>query len=307
MGVRNLLFVEPLADDGGALFESQRALAAALIEVKGGGFESKDPDNLRIFVGQVLKRYGEPGSRPLSRNLRRSLPQAIAKRIKDPVKAKEVAEAVITGIDRMKNASSYSSPLADAQEWEQFLAASCDEQFKHVVIITAEPAEVQHGSVRANELTDALINRAIDRDQDAAGAGAVFDFFLPSQAIAETMRIGLIARVASQLGCEMAAAAEKVDGAQREGRLNIYHIEDCPYFANTCVFDPGLPRTQAYHLYYHEEGKVSVAVLNRRGIDNWFERFFSPIYLTRSRYTVRPFGLTQSIADRGDLAHLAAA
>lgn len=306
---KELLFIEPLADDGRSLFDSQRALALELVNVSNGGFEDKQPENVRIFLGQVLKPVNEPGARPLSKNLRRSLPKVIAKRISDPARAQEITAQIIAAIEQLKDPARFNKPLSDEKELEAFIAATTNPDMRRVVIITSEPAEIQPDETeRANELTDALISRVINTNSGTFDSQCSYDFFIPDDSTAENMRLALIKRV-SQLCTknDFAAASKFVENAQVEERLNIYYIKGNNFFSPTCIFEPLSREVQGYNLYYHDGNNVSIAVLNKFAIRQWFETFFRPIFVLRSKYELSPIGQTKPIDERLNLADLKAA
>ena len=303
MDAKQLLFVAPLAKDGGPLFSSQRDLAEELVAVKGGGFERNRTDNVRIFIGQVLKPASEPGARPFSKNLRRALPQAIASRAADPLAA---VDAIVTAIEALKNPDLHKRPFAEDRVWKDFLDETVDDAFRRVVIITIEPAETQDKE-SANLLTDALINRVIKGgtrfDEEAS-----YDFFIPHRLGGENLRIALIDWVKNKFDESDQAAAGRVDEAFEAERLNVYFVGSNTYLANTCVFEPGSKGSKAFHLQYHENNEVSMAVLNKASLDHWFETFFYPVYIARNdSYRLEPIGPTKPFADRQKLAYLKAA
>ena len=121
-------------------------------------------------------------------------------------------------------------------------------------------------------------------------------------------RIALIDWVKNKFDESDQAAAGRVDEAFEAERLNVYFVGSNTYLANTCVFEPGSKGSKAFHLQYHENNEVSMAVLNKASLDHWFETFFYPVYIARNdSYRLEPIGPTKPFADRQKLAYLKAA
>lgn len=96
--VKKLLFRKSLADDEMSLFWNQREMARCLVEATNSPFQDSKVENIRIYLGQVLKSRQSMGKRNASNKLLIALPIAIGARISDPEQAKEVTDQIIEAI-----------------------------------------------------------------------------------------------------------------------------------------------------------------------------------------------------------------
>jgi hypothetical protein len=320
---KSLLFEDALADDGRPLFASQRELAQILVTIPGSGFETKHAENVRIFLGQVLKPSNESGSRPLSTNLKRALPRAIATRIGDTQRANAVADQVLEAFSSIKELDGLARPYTDQFEWNRLIASTNNPNLKRVVIITSEPAETMpDDSINAHLLTTAMIERIINPEEDGVSTlvnpsyddEAVYEFFVPKEATARKMHERLISATSERFpSLDDAQARKLVLSAQREGRLSIFALNSPGLLLPMCVFEPMSPKIEGYNLYYHEGNQVSVAVLNKTALDNWVDNFYLPIFTGFSEnptvldlYKPIPIGQTKAIIHTQSIDNIAA-
>jgi hypothetical protein len=324
---KSLLFEDALADEGAPLFATQREFAKALVALPNSGFERKQHENVRIFIGQVLKPSNESGARPLSTNLRRAIPLAVATRIADAERAKAVSDQILDAINSIKESNGLARPYTDQFEWNRLMASTNNPELKRVVIVTGEPAETMPDeSINAHLLTTAMIERIINLEGESTPEGprtktnpaydkdAVYEFFIPKAATAYQMHLRLINSVKERFSLVDDELAEKlILSAQREGRLAIYALKDPGLLIPMCVFEPMSPRMEGYTLFYHEANQVSVSVLNRASLDNWIANFYLPIFngvaeneLLLKLYNPIPIGATNPIITSRQIDSVAA-
>ena len=290
MNPKALLFIEPLADDGLPLFASQRAMAQALVALNNSGFDQKQPENVRIFLGQVLKPSNESGARPLSANLRRAIPRVIKTRVADDGRAEAVSVQIIAAIDAIKDGSDLPYPYGGERAWTKLLSSASNRDMKRVVIITCEPAETKPDDItRAHLLTRAMIERVIDSRGDASSEDRIFDddakfdFFIPDERVAWWTLENLVSATQEQMALPTAAEAKVyVDDAMETGRLSIFAVNDAGFLPSMCVFEPGSSKIEGYNLYYHEQNQVSVAIINEFYLKYWINTFYFPIFIDGS-------------------------
>jgi hypothetical protein len=308
MDIRTLLFSAPCADGNEPLFRTQLDLAEALIRVQGGGFERKSPENVRIFINQVLKAPNEPRSRPASPNFRKALGLAIHARISDPHRATDVGQKVFEALDQLK--SHAITPAHDDEELGALWSATNNPEFKQLVVVTPNPAEtVENEFSFATRLTDALIERVIVRENVSVfDESASYDFFILDKAKADGMRAVLVNRVAKRYKYTIQQADELVLDAQSNERLNIYHFEYDDYLPPMCVFEPNSNLMEGYELFYvnAETNTVSVAVKDRADLQLWKKTFHRKMYVDRI-YNVTPVKGTVPIGERAGIEYLRAA
>ena len=308
MDIRTLLFSSPYADGNEPLFRTQLDLAEALIGVQGGGFERKSPENVRIFINQVLKAPNEPRSRPASPNFRKALDLAVHSRIGDLYRATDVAQKVFEALDHLK--SNAITAAHDDEELGALWSATNNPDFKQVVVVTPNPAEtVENEFSFATRLTDALIERVIVRENISIfDENASYDFFILDKAKADEMRAALVNRVSKRYRYTIQKADELVLDAQSSERLNIYHFDYDDYLPPMCVFEPNSNLIEGYELYYvnAENNKVSVAVKDRADLQLWKKTFHRKMYVDRI-YRVNHVKGTIPIGDRAGIEYLRAA
>lgn len=308
MDVRNLLFVEPLADGKSPLFKTQLDLAEALIAVPEGGFERKSPENVRIFVNQVLKAPHEPRARPASRNLRRALPQAIRSRVHVPERADDAIEQVMNALNKLK--ATTVRPAHDDLEVGALWSATTNRDLKEVIVITPNPAETQEDEFSfATQLTDALILKVIIKNDQLWDPNASYDFFILNETNAHAMRANLINHISRTTKFNLEEAENLVAEAQKNERLNIYYFKYDDYLPPMCVFEPNSNKIEGYEMFYinPEKGIVSVAVKDKDDLQLWKKTFHTRMYVD-STYTsknlVVPIKDTIGILDRKRIAYL---
>jgi hypothetical protein len=308
MDIRTLLFSAPLADGDESLFRTQLDLAEALIRVQGGGFERKSPENVRIFINQVLKTPNEPRSRPASSNFRKALELAIHARIDNSHRAEEVVQKVLEALDQLK--SRKITPANDDQELGALWSATNNPDLKQLVVVTPNPAEtIENEFSFATQLTDALISRVIVRtDNNEFDKGASYDFFILDKANAEGMKAALINRVSKRYKYTIQEAEDLVLDAQSNERLNIYHFHYDDYLPPMCVFEPNSNLIEGYELFYlnPEKNTVSVAVKDRDDLQLWKKTFHRKMYVDEI-YKVTPIKGTVPMKKRVGIAYLRAA
>lgn len=305
MEIRTLLFSAPLADSETPLFRTQLDLAQALIEVSGGGFERKSPENVRIFVNQVLKAPNEPRSRPASPNFRRALAEAIRSRVRDSDHASAVAQRVLDALDRFK--AQAVSPANDDEELGALWSATTNPDFKEVVVITPTPAETLEDEFSfATRLTDALISRVIIKDEDELwDPDASYDFFILNETNAHGMRSSLINRISRYYKKTIEEAELLVTEAMSDERLNIYHLVYDDYLPPMCIFEPNSNKIEGYELFYisPDKNKVSVGVKDKDDLQFWKSTFHKKMYVDL-QYEARPTRGTIALIDRKRIAYL---
>lgn len=315
MNPKSLLFIKLLADDGLPLFASQREMAHALVALPSSGFDQKQPENVRIFLGQVLKPSNETGSRPLSANLRRAIPNVVKTRIADNVRAEAVSDQIIAAIDGIKEASGLQHPYSGEREWTKLFASASNRDMKHVVIITCEPAETKPDeTTNAHLLSQAMIERVIDSRGDGSSTESSFDkdarydFFIPDERVAWWTHESLVSATQKQMDLSSTAEAQVyVDAAMEAGRLSIFSVSNAGFLPSMCMFEPLSSKREGYHLYYHEQNQVSVCIINEFYIQNWISTFYFPVYNGReSRMKITPFGKTQPIINTAQMSKNAA-
>jgi hypothetical protein len=301
MNPKALLFIEPLADDGLPLFASQREMAHALVALHNSGFDQKQPENVRIFLGQVLKPSNETGARPLSANLRRAIPNVVKTRIADEVRASAVSDQIIAAIDGIKEAAGLQHPYSGEREWAKLFASASNREMKHIVIITREPAETKpDDTTNAHLLSQAMIERVIDSRGHGSSAESAFDkdarydFFIPEEdgRLAWLTYESLLSATKRQMDLPSTADAQPfVDDAMQSGRLSIFSVNNAGFLPSMCVFEPLSSKREGYHLYYHEQNQVSVCIINENYVQNWISEFYFPVYNgTEDRMLIVPFG-----------------
>lgn len=307
MNARDYMFRQQLADDGRPLWDSQRALARALVELPDGGYHQKPEESVRVFLSQVLKPIYEPGARPVSNNLRRCIPPLVAKRIADPLKAKDVAENVLRHLDQLKDPQSYEQPTSDDFEWNALFRATGDTTLSHVVIITDQPAETRlsDDTVHAPTLTTSMIDKVISQGGPAYDPEAVYDFFITDENEATKTRANVTSYVASHLSMDLPKAERLVQAAEDRQQLNIYFLDYEGFLPPMCVFDP-LTRGIGFNLYYHPGSKVSVARMNDIAVRAWQEKFYLPLIRKSNpeKFSLNRVGAARSFEDRDNIVFI---
>jgi hypothetical protein len=303
--VRDYMFRHPLGDDGLPLWDSQRAMARALVELPDGGYHRKPEESVRVFLSQVLKPFYEPSSRPVSSNLRRCIPILVQKRISDPRKAKEVSENILRYLDQLKDPGSYEQPVSDDVEWNALFSATSDPSLHHVVIITDQPAETRltDDVIHAPALTRAMIDKIISSDGSGYDREGVYDFFILDAVEATKARANIALHVASHLEIDRSAAEKLVRQAEVRQQLNMYHLEYDGFLPPLCVFDP-LTRGIAFNLYYHAGSKVSVSRMNDISVRNWQEKFYLPLIQRNKKFVLHKKGEARPFQERSNIVFM---
>jgi hypothetical protein len=299
--VRDVMFRQPLADDGKPLWDSQRALARSLVSIPSGGYHRKPEESVRVFLSQVLKPAHETGSRPVSTNLRRSIPLLVAKRIADAEEAKSVSTEILRLLDRLKDPAAFEQPASDELEWGALYQASMDPQLKHVVIITDQPAETQADADHAPMLTEALLKRVVDREGNDHDREAIYDFFITDRDSAIEARASLVNQTASYLGLDYPAAEKLVTSAEKAEQLNMYFLNYDGFLPPMCVFEP-LSRCIGFNLYYHSGSSVSVARMNDISLRSWKSKFYVPLISKKQKpFSIEKMGAARSFDSRSNI------
>jgi len=272
-GPKQILFQESLSADNKAIFRSQIDLAEQIRQTPETGFEDKTVESIRVFLNQVLLPASAPRSRPLSPNLKNALHRAIEKRLGVSQRTDDIIRRLYEAFVALKDPALGSHPVDDIIEWPALFQRV--ENAKTHVIFTPSPAESRAGQSHAEELTQALIQRALATstlEEDIQYRFYVFDF-----AEAVRMREILIFKISQTVGRDKKKAELLIEDAEKKGRLAINSISMKLWHPQLVVFDPETPNISGFGLSYHPENAVSVNRLSSEELKVWYKKTYLPL------------------------------
>jgi hypothetical protein len=285
----DLLFNEPLGDDGSPLFKSRSELAQFIRNVPNdrlatgiNDFATRGDESLRAYLSQVLQSGASPRSRPLSKNLELVILAACAERLSKTTDIGAFTNRFREAFEFLKSAPDPLSVMyVTAEDFEK-----STENARHHVIFALQPAETT-ASKCADNIRDEMIHKLCLAEDLSDGNNfskikTTYEFYVPSEAIAKDFWFRLYGYLSKIKKLKFAGENLTIINDKKEQKLSISvaDVKDCSF--SVLVLDPRASDRRGFHLYYHrinDADYVSLARISSESLSSWYEHTYLPYSL----------------------------